>query len=128
MCPGFGHYGSVSSDRCLACLQPFCRTPDGAAASDFFTGLGRGKCHGTPAVSLLRNRRFISMQTGIKWFGASVPAYRITHSIKQIPSCARLGATRFELHATVPGMSVILSENGQSGCNGFITTCGMALT
>jgi len=37
----------------------FCLMPDGAAASDFFTSLGRGKCHGTSAVSLFRNRRFI---------------------------------------------------------------------
>ncbi len=68
------------------------------------------------------------MQTCNKWFGASVPAYRLTNSIKRMSDCACLGAIGFRLRATVPGMSVILSRNGQSGCNGFITTCRMVLT
>jgi hypothetical protein len=128
LCSGFAHIYGVSSDRCLARLQLFCRTPYGPAASDFFTGLGRGKCHGTSAVSLLKKPLLHFMQTCIKWFGASVHTYRITNSIKRISSCARLGAIGFRLRATVPGMSVILSENGNSGCNGFITICRMALT
>jgi hypothetical protein len=46
-----------------------------------------------------------------------------------VSDCARLGAIRFELGATVSTMMTgILSKTGMSGCDDFITTFGMALT
>jgi hypothetical protein len=45
-----------------------------------------------------------------------------TISIRWIGDCARLGAIRFQPHATVSGMNGILSETGLVSCYGFITT------